>query len=271
MSSEQYFPERASASQAQAAVLHTRNKIVLVDFASPTMCERAIRWLWYHLSRLRNDALGRSRPSFVFSEQLLENALLLREVDESVRKVLDFGGFESTLPLALAAIGVRVTVVDQRRYPFQDERVQIVQHDILQPMTDLPADFDLVYSISTIEHVGLGGYGDPRQARGDALAVAHLWEKVRPGGRLFFSVPAGEASEKRGYRIYSPQSVRDLLPAAGMIRYFRKVGRKGVWRECSEEVIARHRYESYYADAPVEGVAIALVCKPSSEASAVRR
>jgi 2-polyprenyl-3-methyl-5-hydroxy-6-metoxy-1,4-benzoquinol methylase len=263
MSNEQYLPERPSASQADAAVLHTRNKIILADFASPTLRERAIRWLWYHLSRWRNDALGRSRPSVVLSEQLLENALLLREMDASVRKVLDFGGFESTLPLALAALGIRVTVVDQRRYPFQDERVQILQHDILQPMKDLPADFDLVYSISTIEHVGLGGYGDLRETRGDALAVAHLWEKVRPGGRLFFSVPAGEASEKRGYRIYSPQAVENLLPAAGTIRYFRKVGRRGVWRECSAELIARHRYENYYADAPVEGVAVALVCKPS--------
>ena len=264
MSTERYLPERPSASQAHDAVLHTRNKIILTDFAAPTVRERAIRRLWHQFARLRASALARGRPVVVVSEQLIENALLMRELDGSVRKALDFGGFESTLPLTLAALGVDVTVVDQRPYPFQHERLHVLTHDILRPITELPADFDLVYSISTIEHVGLGAYGDPRDSGGDQRAVAHLWEMVRPGGRLFLSVPAGAASAQRGYRIYSPEALRAILPAAGVVRYFRKSGRHGVWRECPGEVIARHRYESYDAEFPVEGVAVAVVRKPEA-------
>jgi len=262
MSSEGYLPEILSAGQAADAVLHTRNKTILADFASPTMGERVIRRLWNRLGLLRAAALGRSHPYIVISEQLIENALLLREVDASVRKALDFGGFESTLPLALAGLGVDVTVVDQRRYPFQHERLHVLQHDILQPLVGLPSDFDLVYSISTIEHVGLGDYGDHRASNGDSLAMVNLWEKVRPGGRLFVSVPAGEASEHRGYRIYSPETLARLLPGQGEIRYFQKRGRFAVWRECSAQAIATHRYQNPYADFPVEGVAIAVVRKP---------
>jgi 2-polyprenyl-3-methyl-5-hydroxy-6-metoxy-1,4-benzoquinol methylase len=261
MSSEGYLPEVLSAGQAEDAVLHTRNKIILADFAAPSLRERIIRRLWNQLAVSRTIALSRGRPAVVVSEQLIENALLLREVGPEVRRVLDFGGFESTLPLALTSLGVDVTVVDQRRYPFQHERLHVLQHDILQPIASLPSDFDLVYSISTIEHVGLGDYGDPRAANGDATAVAHLWEKVRIGGRLFLSVPAGEASEQRGYRIYSPATLARLLPAPGQVRYFQKLGRHAVWRECSAEDIASHRYENHYADFPVEGVAIAILQK----------
>ena len=262
MSTERYLPERPSASQAHDAVLHTRNKNILTDFAAPTVREKAVRRLWHQFSRWRATALGRGRPVVVVSEQLIENALLLREVDGSVRKALDFGGFESTLPLTLTALGVDLTVVDQRPYPFQHERLHVLEHDILRPITQLPADFDLVYSISTVEHVGLGAYGDPRDAEGDRRAVAHLWDKVRPGGRLFLSVPAGAASEQRGYRIYSPERLRAILPADGAVRYFRKRGRHGVWRECGATDIVGHRYESYDAEFPVEGVAVAVVRKP---------
>jgi SAM-dependent methyltransferase len=261
MSIETYLPMPLSEGQAQDAVLHTRNKTILADFASPSLSERAIRWLWYHFALLRNAALGHSQPEVVISEQLIENALLLQTVDPSVRKALDFGGFESTVPLALATLGVDVTVVDQRRYPFHHERVHVLQHDILKPMAALPDDFDLVYSISTLEHVGLGAYGDPRAQAADAVAVSHLWEKVRPGGRLFLSVPVGEPSEQRGYRVYSPGAVEALLPASGDVRYFQKDGRYGIWRECSAEAVASHRYESYDAEFPVEGVAVGLVRK----------
>jgi len=264
MSGQRYLPERLSTGQAGDAVLHTRNKIILADFARPTLRDRLIRRLWTRLSHLRNAALARSEPAVVVSEQLIENALLLRTVDPSVRTALDFGGFESTLPLALASLGVDTTVVDQRRYPFQHERLHVLQHDILRPLDMLPDDFDLVYSISTIEHVGLGDYGDPAAPDGDKIAVAHLWAKVRPGGTLFLSVPAGEGSLQRGYRIYSPEAASELLPAPGQIRYFRKVGRFATWVECGPTDLTHHRYQNYSADFPVEGVAVLTVRKPET-------
>lgn len=262
MSSERYLPEEPGPDWAHDAVLHTRNKTILAEFAAPTWWERAIRRLWMGSAALRTSALSRGRVQVVISEQLIENALLLREADSSVRRALDFGGFESTMPLALASVGIDVTVVDQRRYPFRHPRLHVLQHDILNPMDTLANDFDLVYSISTLEHVGIGAYGDAYGEGADAVAVGHLWAKVRPGGRLLFTVPAGRATVARGYRIYSPEAVVALLPRPGTVRYFSKAGRLGTWEESSADAIAEHRYEDQDAELPVECIAVALVQKP---------
>jgi 2-polyprenyl-3-methyl-5-hydroxy-6-metoxy-1,4-benzoquinol methylase len=258
---DRYLPPDAPPARAADVLLHTRNKNIVVEAGRRTLRQRIAHRLWWNATRFRDAALAEGPPSVIISEQVIENAFVLRELDSSVRKVLDFGAFESTLPLALTALGLEVTVVDQRRYPFSAERLQVLQHDILTPMTSLAADFDVVYSISTIEHVGLGHYGDPAVPEGDRIALGHLWEKVRPGGRLIISVPAGRPSVQRGYRVYDERGLNAVLPAPGVISFFRKPGRRGTWRPTTSGEIAAVEYENYFAQAPSEGVAVAVVRK----------
>lgn len=263
--SDRYLPMDASSSQISDALLHTRNKNIVVEAGKRSLRQRLADRLWRLSTRLRDSALVGGRPLVIISEQVIENAFVLRELDSSVRRVLDFGAFESTLPLALAALGLDVTVVDQRRYPFAAERLSVVQHDILRPLSDLPSDFDLVYSISTIEHVGLGHYGDPPVKAGDRIALANLWNKVRPGGRLIFSVPAGRPSVQRGYRVYDEAALRELMPHEGQISFFRKRGRQGVWGPSKASEIAAHEYQNYLTQAPSEGVAVVTLRKPPAD------
>ena len=260
-----YFPRDASAHDGADALLHTRNKNILVEPGRRPLLQRVADRLWRRATRFRESTLVGSSPAVVVSEQVIENAFVLRELDSSVRKVLDFGAFESTLPLALAALGLEVVVVDQRRYPFVSERLQVVQHDILQPLSGLPDDFDVAYSISTVEHVGLGHYGDPAKPDADRIALAHLWQKVRPGGKLIVTVPAGRPSVQRGYRVYDEPSLRRILPGDGRISFFRKTGRWGTWGPATGEEIAGLEYENYFAQSPAEGVAVAVARKPQAD------
>ena len=52
-----------------------------------------------------------------------------------------------------------------------------------------PESFDAVVSLSAIEHVGLGHYGDPVDPDGDSKAVANIWRWLKPGGWFYFDVP----------------------------------------------------------------------------------
>lgn len=50
--------------------------------------------------------------------------------------------------------------------------------------------FDLVVSISAIEHVGLGHYSDdPADADGDTVVMQNILRWLKPGGLLYFDVP----------------------------------------------------------------------------------
>jgi hypothetical protein len=51
--------------------------------------------------------------------------------------------------------------------------------------------YDICISISSIEHDGLGRYGDPLNPNGDLLAMKKAKEYIKKGGLMFLSIPVG--------------------------------------------------------------------------------
>lgn len=51
--------------------------------------------------------------------------------------------------------------------------------------------FDVAMSISSLEHDGLGRYGDPLDPDADLKAMQMIYQRLRPGGMLFLAVPIG--------------------------------------------------------------------------------
>jgi hypothetical protein len=52
--------------------------------------------------------------------------------------------------------------------------------------------FDVIVSWSSLEHSGLGRYGDALNPWGDILAVARVWCVTKPGGKMLLGVPTGK-------------------------------------------------------------------------------
>jgi SAM-dependent methyltransferase len=60
----------------------------------------------------------------------------------------------------------------------------------------------------TVEHIGLGRYGDPMDPDGDLKAIAELKRVVAPGGSLLFVTPTGRPRiVYNAHRIYSYDQV----------------------------------------------------------------
>lgn len=83
-------------------------------------------------------------------------------------------------------------------------------------LMELPFISDSILSLScmhTVEHIGLGRYGDPIDYDGDIKAINELIRVLAPGGTLLFVVPLG-AEDKivfNAHRIYSRPQVLSLF------------------------------------------------------------
>jgi SAM-dependent methyltransferase len=82
-------------------------------------------------------------------------------------------------------------------------------------LTRLPFGNDSIESLScmhTIEHVGLGRYGDPLDPGADVKALKELQRVTRPGGSLLIVTPVGKPKiQFNGQRIYSFELINDLF------------------------------------------------------------
>jgi len=91
----------------------------------------------------------------------------------------------------------------------------------------LPFATDSVESIScmhTVEHIGLGRYGDPIDPNGDIKAIEELKRVVARGGTLLFVTPVGKpVIEFNAHRIYSYTQIIEMFtkgPNALKLREF---------------------------------------------------
>lgn len=82
-------------------------------------------------------------------------------------------------------------------------------------LTNLPFANDSVESIScmhTVEHVGLGRYGDPIDPQGDLVAINELKRVTSKGGALLFVAPVGKPKICfNAHRIYAYQQIIDCF------------------------------------------------------------
>jgi glycosyltransferase involved in cell wall biosynthesis len=109
-------------------------------------------------------------------------------------------------PAMLSAF-VRTNFYDYRPAEILLDGLQSGKADLFK----LPFADNSIFSLScmhTVEHVGLGRYGDPIDYDGDLKAIAELKRVTASGGNLLFVVPVGKPRiQFNAHRIYSYDQV----------------------------------------------------------------
>ncbi|CAN5895341.1 hypothetical protein BH11BAC4_BH11BAC4_01180 [soil metagenome] len=112
-----------------------------------------------------------------------------------------------------------ITSIDIRPPTFNLPGLQFLQGDILK----LPFKDNTVQTLSclhTIEHIGLGRYGDPINPEGFNEALMELQRILVPGGSLILSMPVGkERVEFNAQRILDPLSCIKKLDRMELVEF----------------------------------------------------
>ena len=116
-------------------------------------------------------------------------------------------------------------------------------------------------SISTIEHVGLGHYEDPVEPEGDKKALKRIGDAIKPGGRIFISVPFSTYAKTTWQRTYDSSSLRTLFQDFSEVRMQVFSFDKFRWRPGPPPAL-QDSTEPPYRQLPVTSVALVEAVKP---------
>jgi SAM-dependent methyltransferase len=123
--------------------------------------------------------------------------------------ILDVGSYRGFILGLLSHFDV--TTVDVRSRQPISEKETVVTCDAKR-LTFPGNTFDLVVSLCTVEHIGLGRYGDDFDPDGDKAAMREMIRVLKPGGHLIFSTNITQAQPSIAYnahRIYSREMLRN--------------------------------------------------------------
>ncbi len=115
-----------------------------------------------------------------------------------------------------------IEVIDIRPLTSKIPNVSFTEADFMKPLPDhLTGYCDSASSLHTMEHFGLGRYGDPVTVDGYLSGIENLHRLLKPGGKLYFSVPMGpQRVEFNAHRVFSTAYLLELFQSRYRIDRF---------------------------------------------------
>lgn len=144
------------------------------------------------------------------TERVIEIPWMLMQLPQS-GTILDVGSCDATYLADIPQPGRTLHCLDPRNSNILLPP-GVVWHNQNIIGNDLPRQlYDAAVMVSVLEHIGLPVYGQTPFPNGDELALAEVWELLKPGAPLIVTVPAGQLKASTWYRQYNPERLRQLF------------------------------------------------------------
>lgn len=157
---------------------------------------------------------------------------------------MDVGCYGSILPIQLAKYGHDVYGIDVININFSKFKFYCIDllHDIVPDN-----NFKYISLLSTIEHIGIGYYGDQKDESGDRVALQKLYDALNNTGKLLLTIPySGEYKQSDFQRIHTENTFNLLIKDLFYIekeKYYIPINKKK-WVE-SSKTEAQKAYQVY--------------------------
>lgn len=173
--------------------------------------------LWRIFQKLEPTILSLYRkvaappPPNLVGDRNVEYTWIATKMPHGPGTALEVGCGSSYMGLLAARRGFCVLAIDvaEVQWPYSHPNLSFLRGDVLE--LDLePESFDLMINCSTLEHIGLGRYGDQVHEEGDLRAMQRLNRFLRATGFMLLTIPVGkDANFPQLHRVYG----RRRLPA----------------------------------------------------------
>jgi hypothetical protein len=150
-----------------------------------------------------SDALGQYFHQDLYVAQLIFRNRPERHIDVGSR----VDGF-----VAHVASFRPIEVFDIRPSVTTAPNITFRQRDLMEERPDLDGCTDSLSCLHTLEHFGLGRYGDPVDYQGYRRGWTNLGRMLKPSGRFYFSVPIGpQRFEFDAHRVFSVPFLKGMV------------------------------------------------------------
>ena len=115
-----------------------------------------------------------------------------------------------------------IEVIDIRPLLSRIPNVTFIQSNIMSPLQQNLIEYsDSLSCLHAMEHFGLGRYGDPVNYDGYLWGLNNLHRILKPGGKLYFSVPVGpQRIEFNAHRVFSVSYLLECFDGKYSIDHF---------------------------------------------------
>ena len=129
-------------------------------------------------------------------------------IRSGVNEHYDIGSRVDGFIAHLLAADIKVNVIDIRQFPAEVENLNTIVDDATMLRQFEDESLPSVSALCSLEHFGLGRYGDPIDPEACFKCFSLLQKKVRKGGNLFLSLPIGkERVEFNAHRVFFARTV----------------------------------------------------------------
>ena len=120
----------------------------------------------------------------------------------------------------LLSFGQDVTLIDVRPLDKQVEGLQFVNSDATNLNEIENNSIESISALCSLEHFGLGRYGDPIDPEACFKAFETIGKKVRTGGHVYISVPIGQDHlEFNGCRVFYAETIIKAFPGMRLVEF----------------------------------------------------